>query len=567
MLKRPRPRFFVLAFSIVSVFVLLLSACNGTPTEPGKSNGGPTRGGTWVDDLYQEPTSLIPNGSIGTFAVMVDQTIWAPLFYGDPQGNIQPGLAVDIPTVDNGEVSPDLKTWTFRLRPHLMWSDGQTLNADDVDFSWRLWTNAKFPAASTIGFSLIQAADVSADKLSITFHLSASFEPFVSIWTDASAAPMPKHIFQKISPDQILKSPESLKPSVSSGPWIVSEIAHGDHYTVVRNPKYYQAEKGYPYLDSIIFKIVTSQDTILSDFQSGNIDSAWFLDVTRTLAYKALRNYHIASNTNSPNFEAIYFNLNNPILKDVNIRKAMAMAIDQNALIQNARNGQAVPLCTDHGKAYHPGYQAKAPCPTYDPVAASQILAQDGWIMGSDGYRHKGGKTLEFTYSTTANNAWRKADASILQGEFQAIGIKINLIYYPASIFFGTVLPNGKPGQYDLAEFENSFGYDADDSSNFACTQIPSAANQFGGGHFSFYCTQQLDKLFTTELSTLDVNARQQIFNSIHQIYLTDFPFITLYSPVDLAMHKKLTHNYMPGPEGAAEDNMVWLWWCDGGHC
>ena len=44
-------------------------------------------------------------------------------------------------------------------------------------------------------------------------------------------------------------------------------------------------------------------------------------------------------------------------------------------------------------------------------------------------------------------------------------------------------------------------------------------------------------------------------------------PFITLYSPVDLAMHKKLVHNYMPGPEGAAEDNMVWLWWCDAGHC
>lgn len=567
MLKRPRPRFLIMAFSIVSALVLLLSACGGSPTQPSKLNSGPARGGTWIDDLYQGPTTLIPNGSLDTFTVMVDQTIWAPLFYGDPQGNIQPGLAADIPTVANGEVSPDLKTWTIRLRPNLVWSDGQPLNADDVDFSWRLWTNPKFPAASTIGFSLIQATDVSADKLSITFHLSESFEPFVSIWTDASAAPLPKHIFQNIPPDQVLKSAENLKPSVSSGPWIISESVANDHYTVVRNTKYYQADKGYPYLDSIVFKIATSEDTILSDLQAGNIDSAWFLDVTRTSAYKALTNYHLASNTNSPNFEAIYFNLNNPTLKDVTIRKAMAMAIDQNALIQSARDGQAIPLCTDHGPAYHPGYEANAPCPKYDPVTANQMLTQDGWQPGSDGYRHKGGKTLEFTYSTTANDAWRKTDSLMLQSEFKAIGIKLDLVYYPASVFFGTVLPDGKPGQYDLAEFENSFGYDADDSSNFACSQIPSAANQFGGGNFSFYCNQQLDKLFTAELSTTDVNARQQIFDSIHQIYLTDFPFITLFAPTDLAVAKNNTHNYRPGPLGASETVNAWLWWCTNGKC
>ena len=68
------------------------------------------------------------------------------------------------------------------------------------------------------------------------------------------------------------------------------------------------------------------------------------------------------------------------------------------------------------------------------------------------GYRHKAGKTLEFSYATTANNAWRKADSLILQSEFKALGIKIDITYYPASTFFGTILPKGKPGQYDIAE-------------------------------------------------------------------------------------------------------------------
>lgn len=564
--KRPRSRFLMLAFSILST-VVLLSACGGTPVQTGQSSGTPVRGGTWIDDLYEEPTSLILNASTETYAVMVDQTIWAPLFYGDGQGVIHPGLAADIPTVANGGASADLKTWTIKLLPNLVWSDGQPLTADDIDYAWKLYNNPKFAAASTIGFNLIQSTDVSADKLSITFHLKQAFGPFVSIWTDAEAGPMPMHIYSKIPVDQLLKSRENLHPSVASGPWMISESVHGDHYTVVRNPKFYLANQGYPYLDSIVFKITTNQDTILSDFQAGSVNSSWFLDVTKTPAYKALNNYHIASNPISQNFEAIYFNLNNPTLKDVTIHKAIAMSIDQNTLIQNARFGQAVQLCTDHSKAYHPGYEANPPCLKYDPTAAGQLLTQDGWSLGSDGYRHKEGKILEFSYSTTANNAWRKADSLILQSEFKAIGIKLNITYYPASTFFGTVLPNGKPGQYDIAEFEENFGYDADDSALESCAAIPSAANSFGGGNFSFYCNHHLDQLFTQEESTTNANQRQQIFNQIHQTYLTDFPFVTLYSPVDMAVVKNNAHNYLPVPGLASETGNAWTWWCDGGKC
>ena len=76
----------------------------------------------------------------------------------------------------------------------------------------------------------------------------------------------------------------------------------------------------------------------------------------------------------------------------------------------------------------------------------------------------RAGKRLEFHYSTTANNAWRAADEEILQQNLPAIGIKLDIQNYDASTFFGTVLPNGKPGTFDMAEFEDSWTYDADDS-------------------------------------------------------------------------------------------------------
>ena len=133
---------------------------------------------------------------------IVDQALYLPLFYGDAQGVVHPGAATGVPTVQNGDISADAKTWTFHLRPHLVWSDGQPYDARDVDFTWRLWANPKF-GASIPGFNLISSADVSADHLTITFHLTRAYAPFVSLWVDGILAPLPAHHFSPMAPEAI----------------------------------------------------------------------------------------------------------------------------------------------------------------------------------------------------------------------------------------------------------------------------------------------------------------------------------------------------------------------------
>ena len=301
--KRPRPQSLLIVFSFFSLLILLFSAC-GAPTTPPPSTGAgtPVKGGTWTDDLYEEPDSLIPNASTETFSDMVDQSIWAPLFVGDYTGKLQPGIATVVPTLANGGISADLKTWTFHLRPGLKWSDGTPEDARDVDFTWKLWTNPKFTPASTTGINLITGTTISSDNLTITFHLKSPFAPFLSAWADGLEAPMPAHHFSGIAPDKILNTSDNLNPSVTSGPFKMSESKPGDHYTVVRNPNYYLASQGYPYLNSVVFRIVTDQNTILKDLQSGTIDSSWFLDVTKVAAFKALSNYTLSANPNASNF-------------------------------------------------------------------------------------------------------------------------------------------------------------------------------------------------------------------------------------------------------------------------
>ena len=567
MLKKPKARSLLPVSTIITVLLLILSACGatGTPTNT-PSAGSPVRGGTWIDDLYEEPDSLLPNFSSETFAYMVQYGLYAPLIYGDPQGKLLPGIATAVPTVQNGGISADLKTVTFNLRPGLVWSDGQPLDARDVDFTWKLWKNPKAAAYNTVFVNDIASADVTNNNLTITFHLTSPMVSFVSQWADASAAPMPMHRFANVDPAGITKTPDNLNPQVVSGPFMMGESKPGDHYTIVRNPKYYLASQGLPYLDKVVFRIVPDQNTILKDTQAGSIDSAWFLDVSKALAYQAQSNYVTigdggGTGTNSYSWEALWINFNNKILGgNPEVRQAMAMAVDQQSLIQVARRGFAGARCQDHPSVQVPGFSANLTCPKFDLNAANALLDSKGWVKGSDGVRSKNGQRLEFQYSTTAGNLWRSDDQLINQQNFLKIGIKLDIMNYPASTFFGSVLPGGKPGQYDIAEFAESGSYDPDNTIILSCAEK-------GSGNLAFYCNPQMDALLKQQSSTGDPTARQKAFDGINQLEVTDFPFIVEFGAPDLAVYKKGTHNYLPSAVGIGSTENIWLWWCDNGTC
>ena len=171
--------------------------------------------------------------------------------------------------------------------------------------------------------------------------------------------------------------------------------------------------------------------------------------MSKALAYKSLSNYQTigdggGTGKNAYSWEAIWINFNNKILGgNPEVRQAMAMAVDQQSLIQVARRGFASARCQDHAPVQMPGYTANLTCPKFDIAAANALLQSKGWVMGSDGVRSKNGERLEFQYSTTAGNLWRSDDQLINQANFLKIGIKLDIQNYPASTFFGSFLPVG----------------------------------------------------------------------------------------------------------------------------
>ncbi len=523
----------------------------------------PVRGGTWTYEITGGPNSLIPNGGCDEMC----PALYLPLFYGDAQGVIHPGAASEVPTVQNGGVSADATTWTFHLRPGLVWSDGKPYDARDVDYTWQLWLNPKFGAFNTLGLDLISSADISADHLSITFHLKQTFVPFLAdLWVDGIQAPLPAHYFSRMHPEQILTSPDNLNPQVTSGLFMIQESVPGDHYTLVRNPRYYRAREGLPYLDKVVFRFFGSEnlDVLLKDLQAGTVDATPDVNLPDLQRYQRLSSYTIVTPPTSAFFEGLFFNFHNTVLAThLEVRQAMAMAIDQQALIQQVWHGFAQPLCTDHGSAYHPGYQPLPDCPEFDPAAANKLLSDNGWVKGPDGVRTKGKQRLEFELSSVDNAPVRIENEVMVQHYLNVIGIKLDIQNYGLRTFFGPFFsrqaspPTGAvAGRFDIAEADNApLTYDPDDSSLLSCDQNPRD-----------YCNHALDALYQQERETVDPGLRQQIFEQIHLIYLTEFPFIPLYFPLDVAVVRKGTHNYQPSPFTGETIN-IWEWWCDGGKC
>ncbi len=317
----------------------------------------PVSGGTVIDGLYEEPTALLPNTGVTAFSIGVQETLFSPLFYTDGAGKLHAGLAATVPTLANGGISKDGLTYTFTLRPALEWSDGQPLDARDVDFSWRLWTSPDVIVNSRVGFDDIKSADVSADHLKITFHLKQVYVPFLSIWVD-QVMPVPQHALKDLTGKQINTSKFLFQPTVGSGPFVIASRHAGADIVEKRNPHFYMA--GRPYLDQLIFRIIPEQTSITNALRAHEIDAAWFLDISQVNVLRSISGYTFLA-APAPNYEQAVVNFENPILRDVRVRQALEYGLDRPAMVKDVWHGAAQLIASDQVSAsfsYDPSVQA-----------------------------------------------------------------------------------------------------------------------------------------------------------------------------------------------------------------
>jgi peptide/nickel transport system substrate-binding protein len=491
----------------------------------------PPQGGQVIVGLSQEPTIFNPLKSTLEVDRGVQFAIFDSLWRIDPDAVLHPNLATEIPSVENGGISDDGLTYTFRLRDDAAWHDGEPFTAADVVFSHQTIMNPDFVPGTRIGHD--QVAEISApDDYTVTMTLAAPYAPFLLTWADTYI--VPEHVLAEVE-DLNTAEFNSTAP-VGTGPFAFQERVAGDHITLQANPNYHGPG---PYLDTVIFKYVPDLNVLYTQFQTGEVDATGIQGITAENFAEAQTLEGKVIHSEPTGFvEFIYMNHGNPVFQDLAVRQALYAAMDKQNIIDTIYYGVHGPIETylpTQSWAYNPDLEPHV----FDIAAANAILDEAGWAPGDDGIRQKDDVRLSFTNSTTAGNAVREQAQQYLQQTWAEIGVDMQIENMPAAVIWGDYF---NQSQYDSVMVGWTNPPDPDGTSRFHSAYIPA---QGGGGQNTMqYKNEELDTLWEAGVAELDQEARAEIYRQAQQIMRDDLAYLPIFQYVFIEGTAEGLENY-----------------------
>lgn len=530
------------ALAAAAAVAILLAGCSkqGAGSSSGSTANVPSGNGVLRVANYAEPTSLNPLLTTNTAENFIMSLAFDELVTLDNQGNDVPDLAAQVPTPQNGGVSKDGLTITYKLRHGVKWQDGEPFSSADVKFSWQAVMNPDNNVVERRGYDQVRSVDT-PDPYTVVFHLKQPFAPFIDTVFGESDDPyriVPKHILGKYP--NINKAPFNQQP-IGTGPFKVARWVHGDHVELVANPDYF---RGKPKLARILVQTVPDGNTAAAMIRSNGTD----LIVDLTAAnYRILKNAPNVKTllVKAPSYSSVVYNMQHPPLDDLRVRQAVTYAIDEKRIVDNLEYGTARLATADLSDFYWAFDPSLAPAP-YDPQKAAALLDSAGWTAGPGGIRHKNGQALSLQLVYGQGSETARAIGVQIQSDLRAVGIDVPIKTYTYSMLYATKAQGGilNNGKFDLTEWSWVAGADPDDSSQWMCNMAPPAGN-----NNAHYCNPQLDAAERAALSTVDRAKRKKAYATIQRLLLQDAPAaFEFYSRLRYAINPNL-QNFKPnGP-------------------
>ena len=503
-----------------------------TPTAeaPARADGAgdePDYGGRIVMGSIGEPSNLIPYLASDSASQEVAALLYtAPLEY-DKDWNIVKLAA------ESWEVEEDGTFMRFKLREGLKWQDGAPLTADDVTFTYKLMVNPSTPTAYAADFLNI-AEYKQTGPLSFEVRYDAPYARSAITWMHPI---LPKHILEG---QNIASTPFARNP-VGAGPFKLKSWETGSRVVLEANDLYF---KGRPYIDEVVYRIIPDLTTIFLEAKAGKID---FLGLTPQQYLRQTSGPDWDKNWKkykylAPGYTFLGFNLTSPLFADERVRQALSYAVNRESVIKGALMGMGEPTIGP----YKPGtwvYNTAITPYAYDPERAKALLAEAGWTPGEDGVLvNSDGRRFSFTILVNQGNEERVKVATIIQREFQAVGVECSIRTVEWAAF--------------LKEFVNKGNYDAlilawnilDDPDIFDVWH--SSAISENGLNFVHYANSEVDALLEKARITVDRAERKVLYDRFQEILHKEQPYLFLYVPYSLPMVQARFRGIEPAPAG-----------------
>lgn len=520
--------------------------------------------GTLTLFYWQAPTILNPHLSPGSKDLSASRLTYEPLASYDKDGNLVPFLAEEVPSLENGGVAADGKSVTWKLKPDLKWSDGEPLTAEDVRFTWQYATNPDVAATSSAAYSAVTdvvAVDAATVRIEFAERNPGWAAPFVGV----TGMIIPKHVFEPYLGAGAADAPANLAP-VGTGPFRVVSfgtedvlVVGGDAVPTVKivyeaNPFYRDPDK--PAFDKVILHGGGGDATVGVDaIAEGTADFAWNLQVDDATAARisAGGKGHIVAvlgafverimlNFSDPNKETAdgeraSTTFPHPFLTDPQVRRAIAQAVDRNAIAAlYGTGGVATADILVSPANVESGHQA----PAYDLDAAKATLDAAGWTdSDGDGIRDKGGIPLRLTFQTSINPVRQQAQ-EIVKASLDSVGFDVELKNIDSSIFLGPVAGQTSTRRQFYADFEEfAFSNKSPDPTAYmkawTCAEIAQKSNDWSLSNWSRYCNPAYDALWNQVTTELDPDARASLFKQMNDLLIDDVAVVPLVHLADMS--------------------------------
>jgi peptide/nickel transport system substrate-binding protein len=459
------------------------------------------RRSTLVVATLQDVDSLNPFVGSSVTASQLFRSMFDYLTDYDPRDNRSvPGLARSWST------SPDGRTWTFRLRDGVRWSDGRALTAGDVAFTYR--TIMARPALATSALLRNVQSVEAPDDGTVVIRTVAPTPTMLSL----DVPIVPAHVWAGRDPAAAVTDPAVL---VGSGPFRLTAARQGVGYELARNPGYW---RGAPRIDRLVYRYLTNGDAAVQALLAGEVDVVGNLTPAQ---YEALgrdrrigrnvargsRLTELGLNAGAARADGVPLGDGHPALRDVRVRRAIDHAIDRDVLVRRVLGGQGDPGAGYLPPTYRPWGWRPAPASLrgYDPGEAARILDSAGYRVGADGVRVMpgGGRRLSFTVLVPNGRAHYEQSATYLVDWLRAVGIELRVQVMSDADKAARVAA----GRYDM--FLGGWVLDPDPDfllSVQTCDARPDAGGT--GTTDTFLCDPEYDRLYTLQSRQLDPAAR-----------------------------------------------------------
>jgi peptide/nickel transport system substrate-binding protein len=478
----------------------------------------PVRGGTLVVAISADPGHLNPAITTSGATHTAAELIYNGLLGRDERGDAVPDLAESWTVEQGGAV------YRFRLRDGVTWHDGTRFTSGDVKFTFDE-VLLKFHARTKASMGGVLAGIEAPDDRTVVFRFKQPYAPLLQ-QLDATEAPIvARHVYQGSDPQT---NPANAAP-IGTGSFKFVAYRKGAEIRLTRNPGYFK--RGLPYLDEIVMRVIPDAGTQVLALENGEVDFLWGVPGPQQIRLQADNRFRMAQTSFHPGgsncIMTVSFNLDRPILKDVRVRRAIALALDRDAFLRQILFGEGkvamAPISSEIPWAHTRGLGL----PAFDRAEAERLLHAAGWKKEREGARVARGVAgvtdgtrlaMEFLHFPTFAKY-----GELMRQHLGAVGVEVTQRPLEPTVFAPTVF---KDRAFDTNVISYCNGADPEIGVRrmYHSSQIGPAPFTNAAG----YRNDRVDTLFDQGARTVDRDRRTPIYRQIQEILVHELPYVWL---------------------------------------